>query len=92
MNGQYQQRVVALGVNADGTRSCEIERLASSLKKIDSLPEHRIATRQRHELVQQIIPEMIRRDLAHNGLLSDTASLSLRLLAWIELGSGRGLP
>jgi superfamily II DNA or RNA helicase len=88
MNGQYQQRVVTLGVDADGARSRDVERLASSLKKIDFVPESSNSIQQRHDLVRQIFPEMIRRDLAHSGLLSETSSLSLRLLAWIELGSG----
>jgi hypothetical protein len=40
---------------------------------------------QRSESVRAVIPEMVRRELANSGLLADGASISNRLLAWVEL-------
>jgi hypothetical protein len=39
----------------------------------------------RIELASIVIPDMLRRDLAHKGLLSESVTISWRLLAWIEL-------
>ena len=38
----------------------------------------------RTELVTTVIPDMLRRDLAHKGLLSDSVTVNRRLLAWVE--------
>ena len=39
----------------------------------------------RTELVAKVIPDMLRRDLAHKGLLSESVTMDWRLLAWVEL-------
>jgi hypothetical protein len=39
----------------------------------------------RAELVRSSVPEMIRRELAHAGVLAEDASFSARLLAWVEV-------
>jgi hypothetical protein len=31
------------------------------------------------------VPEMLRRDLGHKGLLSESVTMDWRLLAWVEL-------
>ncbi len=39
----------------------------------------------RTEAIKSVIPDMLRRELVHAGVLSEDASLSTKLLAWIEL-------
>jgi hypothetical protein len=44
----------------------------------------RVATLVRRELASTVIPDMLRRDLAHKGLLSESVTMDRRLLAWVE--------
>jgi hypothetical protein len=41
---------------------------------------------ERETLLQEGLPEIIRRDLVFKGHLSDAVTFSSRLLAWIESG------
>lgn len=83
--GQYHQRIVAIGINEQRERSRQIERLAEKVRDLAAAHEALFDTGQRTELVRAVIPEMVQRDLAHNGLLANGASISNRLLAWVEL-------
>jgi hypothetical protein len=83
--GQYHQRIVTIGINEQRERSRQIERLAEKLRDLAVSHEALFESGQRTELVRAVIPEMVRRDLAHNGLLANGASISNRLLAWVEL-------
>jgi hypothetical protein len=62
-----------------------IERLADRLRDLSVAHESLSDSDQRTCLVRTAIPDMVRRDLAHNGHLADGASLSNRLLVWVEL-------
>jgi hypothetical protein len=83
--GQYHQRIVTIGINDKGERSRLIERLAEGLRDLSVAHDGLFDPDQRTRLVRAVIPDMVRRDLAHNGLLADGASLSNRLLVWVEL-------
>lgn len=83
--GQYHQRIVTIGLNENGERSRPIERLASNLCDLEVAQECLLAPERRDHWVRSLVPEMIRRELDHNGLLGNGASLSARLLAWVEL-------
>jgi len=83
--GQYHQRIVTIGINDQKERSRQIERLAEKLRDLAAAHEAHFESDKRTELVRAVIPEMVRRDLAHNGLLANGASISNRLLAWVEL-------
>ena len=83
--GQYHQRIVTIGVNEQRERSRPIERFAEKLRELVVSHEALFHSGQRTELVRAIIPEMVRRELAHNGLLANGASISNRLMAWVEL-------
>jgi hypothetical protein len=83
--GQYHQRIVTIGVNEQRERSRQIERLVEQLRDLAAAHEALFESAQRTELVRAIIPEMLRRDLAHHGQLANGASISNRLLAWVEL-------
>jgi superfamily II DNA or RNA helicase len=79
-----QQRVIALGLGHQGQRSKSIEFLANSLDRLRPGGESAFSAAKRTELVSSVIPEMLRRDLAHKGLLSDSVTSNWRLLAWVE--------
>jgi hypothetical protein len=83
--GQYHQRIVAIGINEQRERSRQVERLAERLRDLAAAHNALFEPSQRAELVRGVIPEMVRRELAHNGLLANGASISNRMLAWVEL-------
>ena len=83
--GQYHRRVVTLGLNEPGERSRLLERLAGDMRELVPLEQTLLTPEQQTELVRSVLPEMLRRDLDYAGLLTEGASLSSRLLAWVEL-------
>jgi hypothetical protein len=83
--GHYHQRIVTIGLNEAQERSRLIERLAENLQDLTPAEEGLFRPSDRANLVRNVIPEMVRRDLTHNGLLVNGASISNRLLAWVEL-------
>lgn len=80
----FAQRIVALGIDEEGTRNQAIEHLADMLPSLAQGDDHVFSATQRANLVTQTIPEMLRRDLAYRGLITDKTTLSWRLLVWIE--------
>jgi hypothetical protein len=83
---RFMQRVIAVGLDNEGNRSKPIEHLADVLRNVSSASSPVLTATKRAELVSTKLPEMLRRDLAHRGLLSDSVTLAWRLLAWVELG------
>jgi superfamily II DNA or RNA helicase len=83
--GHYHQRIVTIGLNEAQERSLMIERLAETLQDLAPAQEGLFRPTERANLVRNVIPEMVRRDLTHNGLLVNGASITNRLLAWFEL-------
>jgi hypothetical protein len=83
--GQYHQQIVTIGLNEVGERSRQVERLGADLRDLELAREALLRPDQRLEWVRSLIPEMIRRELTHNGHLVNGASLTARLLAWVEL-------
>jgi superfamily II DNA/RNA helicase len=83
--GQYHQRIVTIGLNEQRERSRQIERLVDSLRELAPAHDGVFRSDERVELVRSIIPDMLRRELTHNGLLASADSLSCRLMAWVEL-------
>lgn len=82
---QFHQRIATVGLNADGQRCRTIERCAGELMQLEPMSASQIDSSRRTELVRFALPDLIRRDLAHAGVFGDGASLSARMLAWIEL-------
>lgn len=83
--GQYHRRVVVIGLNSSVERSRQIELLAHTLREIEPAERSVFDAGCRLRLVRTVLPEMVRRELSHVGLLEGGSSCSLRLLAWIEL-------
>jgi hypothetical protein len=82
---RFVQRIIPIGLDAQGARSKPIELLAASFNNLSASSESVMTPHTRTELVSKTIPDMLRRDLIHKGLLSESVTVSWRLLAWIEL-------
>jgi len=83
--GQYHQRIVTIGVNEHGERSRSIERVLTTIRDVAVSHEELFDSSRRMALVQTVIPEMLQRELAHNGWLANGVSITSRLVAWVEL-------
>lgn len=83
--GHFHRRLVTLGLDEAGERSRPIERIAGELRDLQPSPSSLLPPAKRLELVQKILPEILRRELAHAGALPEGASFSARLLAWVEV-------
>jgi hypothetical protein len=82
---RFVQRVIPIGLDNQVKRSKAIELLLGSFGKLSPSSDSVLTPATRTELASTVIPDMLRRDLAHKGLLSESVTLSWRLLAWIEL-------
>jgi hypothetical protein len=81
---RFVQRVIPIGLDGQGKRNKAIEVLLPSLGNLSPATENIFTTAARTELATTAIPDMLRRDLAHKGLLSDSVTVDRRLLAWVE--------
>ena len=84
-NGQFHQRIATIGLNHRGERARAVEMAYPSLRSLNTGTEPKSQPEKRTEAIKTVIPEMLRRELVHAGVLSEDASLTTRLLAWIEL-------
>ena len=82
---RFVQKVIPIGLDDQGKRSKATEIALLSLGSLCPASEAIFTPAARTELVATLIPEMLRRDLAHNGLLSESVTMDRRLLAWVEL-------
>jgi len=81
---RFVQRVIPIGLDDQGKRSKTIEVMLASLGNLKPASESLFAPAARTDLVSTVIPDMLRRDLAHKGLLSESVTIDWRLLAWVE--------
>lgn len=77
--------IVNIGLNAEGERYRPLERMEDHLHGLEPAQQFLFEPARRTALVRTAIPEMIRRELAHAGVLAEDASFSARLLAWVEI-------
>ena len=78
-----------IGLDEAGERSRRLEQVGTRLRELQSTRTALFDRQKRTRLVRNDLPEMIQRELTHAGALPEGASFSARLLAWIELPSGR---
>lgn len=81
---RFVQKVIPIGLDDQGKRSKPIEAMLPALESLSPASEFTFAPAARTELVSNVIPDMLRRDLAHKGLLSESITIDWRLLAWVE--------
>jgi helicase-like protein len=82
---RFIQKIIPIGLDIQGNRSRAIERLVDSFANLSPADGSPLKPATRTEFLTVILPEMLRRDLAHKGLLSSSVTLASRLLAWIEI-------
>lgn len=82
---RYMQRIIPVGLDQEGNRCLRIECLANSIRTLKPADPSATTKANGVDLVRTVIPEMLRRDLEHKGMLSESVTLASRLLAWIEL-------
>ncbi len=86
--GQVIQRVVPIGIGWDGTRSPQLEANSDDLFRAGSRPMDVGDTpHSTRRLLVDMGPEILHRELTHNGVLSEGSSYSSRLLACVLCGS-----
>lgn len=83
--GQVNQRVVRLGITPNGDRSTQLERLGKVLLSLQVSETPKIDPERIASLVNGTTTEMLRRDLAHAGVLTQEASFSKRLIGLVEV-------
>jgi hypothetical protein len=81
---RFVQRVIPFELDGEGKRNKAIAVLLPSLGSLSPATECIFTTAARTELASTVIPDMLRRDLAHKGLLSDSVTVDRRQLAWVE--------
>jgi hypothetical protein len=82
---RFVQQIIPIGLDNQGKRNKGIELMLASLANLGPASESLITPATRKELATAIVPDMLRRDLAHKGMLSESVTMNWRLLAWVEL-------
>lgn len=80
-DGRITQRIVRLGISADGERAPYLERLAEDISRFHpSRSETRLPPDMVANLINGRAAELLHRELVYSGLLSEGSSYSSRLL------------
>lgn len=69
-------------------RKREVEIIAPAIRNLYAASVPSMQPEQRSALLLADLAEILRRDLAFRGHLSESSTISSRLLAWIEFGNG----
>jgi hypothetical protein len=84
-SGFFQRAILPLAVDAEGHRLPNAELLLNTLRDIQPALETLLDPGRRRDLVATVLPEMLRRDVEHRGLLREGSSLAMQLIGWVEL-------
>lgn len=82
--GYFRQAVVAIAVDAAGHRIPTGDVLLNGMREVQPASAGAMNAPLRSAFVSGVLPEMLRRESQHRGLLSEDSSLAMRLVAWIE--------
>jgi hypothetical protein len=83
-DGMTMRRIVPIAVDSAGQRRREVEVNALTIRNLYTSSVPSLQPDQRRGLLHGDLPEILRRDLAFKGYLSESSSISSHLLAWIE--------
>jgi len=83
--GQFKQVVLTLGLSADGERVPQVEALGLRLAELAAAESGGPMPVSAAEQLRSRLPDMVRRELQHRGLLTDEASVAMRLIAFVQL-------
>ena len=84
-SGFFRQVIVTVAVDAGGHRVPNGEALLIGVREIQPAPEGVLNPDRRRHLIAAVLPDMLRRDVEHRGLLGEGSSLATQLVAWVEL-------
>ncbi|MCX5658334.1 MAG: SNF2-related protein [Planctomycetota bacterium] len=93
--GRYKRVVLPMATSSKGERLPQAESLINKLQDVDLVEGTAVEATQggkqadrqaeRRAWVTSALPEMVRRELQHRGLLDEGASVAMRLLGYVEL-------
>ncbi|MBI2192005.1 MAG: DUF488 family protein [Planctomycetes bacterium] len=83
--GHTSQRIARLGITSAGERATQIERTGADVLSLQGTSEPAIDRSRIATLLNGAAMDMLRRDLAHSGSLTEEASFSSRLVALVWL-------
>ena len=83
-SGYYRQDIIALAVDPSGQRLATAEAVLAHLHELEAASSGVLDPATRERLVNSVLPDMLRREVEHRGLLREGTSLATRLMAWIE--------
>lgn len=77
--------IIPIAADRLGTRRPDLESAARNIRTLSGAPTTTLSPEEKETLLGSRFQDMLQRDLAFKGHLSDGASTSSRLLAWVEL-------
>jgi hypothetical protein len=83
--GRTTRRIVRIGIDRSGQRHRNIEDQWDLDGTAQIAPSQSLEQQFRHRLLENTLPDIVRRELAHKGLLADLVTLSSRLIGWVEM-------
>lgn len=83
-DNHYQQLVLFIGVNKDGSRNPMLESSRAASTNLERAAEPLLDSNARRELLTSAFPTIIQNDLNHRGLLKNNAMYTSKLLGWLE--------
>jgi superfamily II DNA or RNA helicase len=84
-NGYFRQSIIPLAVDAKGHRLPTGDAMLAGLREVQPALDAVLDRPMRDELVASALPEMLRREVEHRGLLREDCSLGMYLIGWAEL-------
>jgi len=85
-SGYYRQAIIPLAVDPAGKRLSTADAAFNHLREIEPAMSSPRDAAVRTRLVNSTLPEMLRQEVEHRGLLREDASLATRLIGWVEIG------
>jgi Helicase conserved C-terminal domain len=83
--GQFKQVVLTLGLSADGERVPQVEALGLRLGELTPSESRIAGTAETGDAIRLRLPDMVRRELQHRGLLTDDSTVAMSLIAYVQL-------
>jgi hypothetical protein len=84
-SGYFRQSIIPLAVDAEGHRLPMGDAMLAGLREVQPALDAVLDRPMRDELVGSTLPEMLRREVEHRGLLREDCSLEMHLIGWAEL-------
>lgn len=82
--GVRYEQIIWLGTSIQNERSPQIEDLANDLRELQPTIST-LDAMVRTKLLQEVIPQMLQRELIYRDVLTVSASYSSKLIGWVEI-------